>query len=127
MEDLAHLLRLYEKKTETDSAAREAGAVLAGQQRRSVLFSRPCRHVGAAFRQMIYGRRSDLEADNMTILRFMTQEEAEENMVSHTEKRCCIVTSGDAYGRLMQITRSLMHRCIKSPFDHNPIISAIIM
>ncbi|MGI6442083.1 MAG: polyprenyl synthetase family protein [Peptoniphilaceae bacterium] len=116
VEDLAHLLRLYEKKTgKLILAACEAGAVLGGATEEERAFLRDyAGHVGAAFQIQddLLDAGQDLEADNMTILRFMTQEEAEENMVSHTEKALLALSrlAGRNTDRLMQITRSLMHR-----------------
>lgn len=116
VEDPAHLLRLYEKKTgKLIVAACEAGGLLGHATKQELSHLRNYAvHLGAAFQIQddLLDAKQDREQGNMSILRFMTEVQAQEDMRVHTGRsleELGEIRRGET-DRLAAITTSLMGR-----------------
>lgn len=118
VQDVEHLWQLYDKKTgRLIRAACEAGGILGGADSSDLeRLGRFAFHLGTAFQIQddLLDRTQDQEQDNMTILQFMSEEEARENMRIHTQKALEEIQGihgGDPL-RLCKITESLVDRAM---------------
>ena len=115
VKDRQHLLRLYEKKTgRLILAACEAGAMLGNaSEAELVALTSYAAHLGAAFQIQddLLDAEQDLAQRNMTILRFLSSEEARDQMLFHTEQALDDLDKlARDTGRLRAITESLVNR-----------------
>lgn len=114
--DIDHLLQLYDKKTgRLILAACEAGGIAGGAGPDDLAHLKAYAfHLGAAFQIQddLLDEQQDQSSGNMSILRFIPVQEARENMRMHTEKaleNLAKIAGADTAG-LTEITRSLVDR-----------------